>query len=492
MTGRRMGLTIENLSVRDAAGRALVSSFSLVLPASSIHIILGESGAGKSIVCAAVAGTLSQDLHCSGRIILDHVELSALLPRERRATWSRDVFLLPQEPWNALAPSRSLIGQVADMPRTHRHESRRQAFASSESILGKLGLSDPQDLFKRPMELSGGMAQRACVATALGAPARLILVDEPTKGLDASRRREVAEALRLFVEEGRSVIVVTHDLALAAMLGGSTTVVREGAIVERGNTDDVLAHPKQAYTKQLIEADPACWPELSFRSGASVASLSNVSVRAGSDGPIIAERLDLQVGSGEIVGLVGPSGSGKTTIGDTILKLKPPVTGDVVWSSSRRKAYQKIYQNSGAAFAPWRTLGASVSDAVEQKRSGWSANRHNVDALMSSVGLATTILDRKPHQVSGGEMQRISLVRCLLCEPVFIFADEPTSRLDALTQKAVMQMLANAVIEFRIGMLLVSHDQELVRRMTSRSVDLQEGQRNSCRIGAFARCESVV
>ena len=472
MTDHSRGLMVDNLSVRDAAGESLVTSFSLSLPAGSLHVILGESGAGKSLICAAIAGTLSPDLKCSGRVVLDDVELSALSPRERRSTWSRDVFLLPQEPWTALAPARSLVSQVADMPRLHAYESRRTAHASAASLLSSLGLFSKQDHAKKPWQLSGGMAQRACVATALGAPARLILVDEPTKGLDADRRREVAEALKVFVEGGRTVIVVTHDLALASMLGGSASILRAGAVVERGETASILTQPTTSYAKELVDADPMRWQRPAFVAGERVAALSNVNVRAGVNGPLIAERFTLDVCAGEIVGLVGPSGSGKTTIGDILLKLRRHDGGEVTWSTAHRRQYQKIYQNPGAAFADWRTLEATVNDALPSDLPS-SVGRDRVDALLRQVGLTSAILSRRPHQVSGGELQRVCLVRCMLCDPLFIFADEPTSRLDALTQKSVMRLIATAVEERRLGVLLVSHDEDLVRQMTRRFARLE-------------------
>ncbi|UFZ02647.1 ATP-binding cassette domain-containing protein [Bradyrhizobium ontarionense] len=461
-------LIVERLSVTDRDGRTLISNFDLHLGEGAVHVILGETGAGKSIVCAAIAGTLPAELATSGSVVLGGRELTRLTGRQRRALWSRDLFLLPQEPWNALAQTRTLQRQIADMPRLFDGADRRRAGLVAQGLLQRFGLSPVMDGSKLPCDISGGMAQRASIATALASPARLILVDEPTKGLDAACREEIAEALLVLASEGRSIIAVTHDLSFARMLGGTLSVLRDGGVVETGPTADVLQAPRSAYLRDLVNAEPSRWPHRRYAPSQTILELDRGTISVGDDRRPLITDLSLAARAGEIVGLCGPSGCGKTTLGNVLLKLAVPAAGQVTWSLSDSRRYQKIYQNPGAAFAPWRTIGATVRDALDHAND----RGPSLSQLLHSVGVAASILERRPHQVSGGELQRISLVRALLCSPAFIFADEPTSRLDVVTQRKIMDLLADVAIERKIAVVLVSHDADLIDRMTERSITI--------------------
>lgn len=463
-----MGLTLDTVTVSDRDGRPLVDRLTLDIPAGGIHVLVGESGSGKSIVCSAIAGTLTDNLSLSGRIVLDGKDLRCLSVKERRALWAKQLFLIPQEPWTSLAQSRSALTQVADMPRLHQNLSRASALATARHRLHQLGLSVIDDGAKWPSQLSGGMCQRIAVATALGAPARLILVDEPTKGLDAQRRDEIAHALRTLLDQGRSMLLVTHDLAFADQFSGRITVLRDGRIVEQGSIQDVLRAPCQPYTRLLVRAAPNNWPRRSWRKGNRVAALEDVTVRGGHRGPVVAEGLSLALHERTVVGLVGPSGSGKTTIGNTLLKLQRPLRGRVDWAASDdRSKFQKLYQNPDAAFAPWRTIADTLSDALAGSGKIKSSLEQEVRPLLREVNLSRSLLQRKPTEVSGGELQRLSLVRAMLCEPLLLFADEPTSRLDQITQMKVMSFIVRLVSERSLSILLVSHDLDLVRAVTN-------------------------
>ncbi|NEW87082.1 ABC transporter ATP-binding protein [Rhodopseudomonas sp. WA056] len=468
MTGGNDLLSVERLSVTDRSGRPLISNVDLHLGKGAVHVILGETGAGKSIVCAAIAGTLPAELDISGSVVLGGRELTRLTGSERRARWSRDLFLLPQEPWNALAQTRTLQRQIADMPRLFDGAGRGRANLVAGGLLQRFGLSPVTDGAKLPCEISGGMAQRASIATALASPARLILVDEPTKGLDAACRAEIAEALRVLASEGRSIVAVTHDLSFARMLGGTLSVLRDGGVVETGPTADVLQAPRTDYVRDLVDAEPSRWPRRRYAPSDTILELDRATISVGEDRRPLITELSLSARAGEIVGLCGPSGCGKTTLGNVLLKLAAPAAGRVTWSLSDTRRYQKIYQNPGAAFASWRTIGATVRDALDHAND----RGRSLPQLLNGVGVAASILERRPHQVSGGELQRISLVRALLCSPAFIFADEPTSRLDVVTQRKIMDLLADIAIEQKIAVLLVSHDADLIDRMTERSITI--------------------
>jgi peptide/nickel transport system ATP-binding protein len=461
-------LECTGLSVRGPDGALLLAPLDLAVAPGTVLVLLGESGAGKSLVCGAIAGTLPAELRVEGRVALGGRDIGRLPSAARRALWARSLFLLPQEPWQALAPTRSIAAQTADMPRLHQGARGRTAGGIAAALLRRLGLPVAAHGAKRPAQLSGGMAQRAAFAAALGAPAPLVLVDEPTKGLDAALRDRVGEHLALLRDEGRALVVVTHDLALARALGGETIVMRDGRVVERGPTEAVFATPRAAFTRALLAADPAAWRFPRRPAGAIAASLRGVTITAGARGPALVRGFDLDLARGSVVGLVGPSGAGKTSIGDTLLRLRQPAAGTVTWANPARRAHQKLFQDPGAAFAPWRPIGATVADALHQA----DAPRERLSPLLHRLGLAPRLLQRRPAQVSGGELQRIALARALLCAPELLFADEPTSRLDPITQARTVALLRELVEEQRLALLLVSHDKALVEAAADRIVAL--------------------
>ncbi len=458
-------LRIQGLGIRDREGRLLLKPLDLELEAGRCLCLVGESGAGKSLVCAAVAGTLSPGLSMGGRIWLDGREITDLSDAERRALWSTAVFLLPQEPWTALATARTARNQVADMPRLHGGRVARIA----ANLMERVGLSARRDGPKLPSQLSGGMAQRVAIATTLGAPARLILVDEPTKGLDADRGKLAEEGLRSLLEEGRSVLLVTHDLALARGLGDEAVVMREGQVVERGPASEVLTRPCHAFTRTLLDGEPSRWARRRSAASDILVTAENLAVSPVRGGAIIARSIAFSIRRGGITALSGPSGCAKTTLGDTVLGLRRPAAGRL--HRQGRLVVQKLYQDPGAAFAPWRTVRATMSDALAEREAGREALEDLCRPIFSRLGLNASMLDRCPGAVSGGELQRLALARALLAKADLVFADEPTSRLDALSQKQFMKLL-HETAESGVGILLASHDRDLLAASADETVFL--------------------
>ena len=456
-----MTAALEAVDLNISAGATpLVDSVSIAVDPGSILVIVGETGSGKSLLAQALMGTLPDELSWNGRIVLGGEDVGLRDPRVRRALWGRQMALLPQEPWVALDPLMRAHGQVADVHHYVHRRPRRTAREVASRALAALGLGDAAAR-RFPFQLSGGMAQRVAVAIAEAADAPVVIADEPTKGLDAGRRDEVACLLRRAAEGGAALLVITHDIAFARRLGGDLAVMLEARIVERGATAEVLSRPAHDYTKLLIAADPAGWtPARAAKGGRPLVAATGLGVTLG--GRRLLNGLDVAIGEGEILAVTGPSGCGKTTLGNLLLGLRKPDAGSVSRTAAvPAHRFQKIYQDPVAAFAPTVLLRRSLGDVIARHGVAWTTALR----LMQRMRVPENLLDRRPDQVSGGELQRIALVRALLVEPVFVFADEVTSRLDLVTQKGVMELLREIVVERQLALLMVTHDRDLARGM---------------------------
>jgi peptide/nickel transport system ATP-binding protein len=460
-------LEVRNLSIQ-AGATSVVLDASLRLEASQTYTLLGETGSGKSLLAQAVMGSLPAGLRSSGTITVFGETSEADEPAQRRRLWGHSLALLPQEPWLALDPTMRVLSQVTE---TYQKVSRAPdgvegARSRAAADFRSLGLAGAER--KLPGALSGGMAQRTAFAAVRAGGARLLIVDEPTKGLDAGLRDSVVAMLKQVAGSGGAVLTITHDIAAARLLGGTIGVMLEGEIVEQGPADQVLAKPRHDYTRRLLAADPQAWaPRTQPSPGGPVLTAAGLSKRFGKQQ--LFENLDIEVAHGERVAVIGPSGSGKTTLGGMLLGLVPPDSGSVsrqtdvpVWK------YQKLYQDPIAAFAPRVTLRTSLRDLVSRHGLQWA----DVEKWMERTRLRASLLDRLPDQVSSGELQRIALVRVLLLKPVLLVADEPTSRLDPITQQETIDLLVEHLAESACSLVLITHDPAIARNVTSRVVAL--------------------
>ncbi|HBJ28724.1 MAG: ABC transporter ATP-binding protein [Cobetia sp.] len=475
-------LSAEDVSVRvQGAQTALLEPVSLALKAGEPLVVIGETGSGKSLLAQALLGTLPPELVASGSLWLDGEPYPLHTPENRRPLWGRRLAVLPQEPWLALDPLMKVIRQVGEAYRLVAGRSAQASHAAARSDLEQLGVAAASE--QLPGKLSGGMAQRVAFAAARAGGAPLLIADEPTKGLDAARVSEIGELLlKSLAETPRAgLMVITHDMALAHQIGGRLMVVRRGQVIEQGATRDVLAAPTHAYTRRLVNAAPQAWPEAAFKPAADSASRDG---KAAGETIIRAENLtiargdttllrdvELSVKGGEIIGVQGASGCGKSSLGDALLGLLPPHSGRVVQHAERLE-YQKLYQDPVATFPPRRTLGRLLKDL---------SARHGLDdsqlpQLMEQLSLAPELLSRLPGQVSGGELQRFALLRLMLIKPRFVFADEPTSRLDPLVQQEVIACMVKMVREQGTALVLVSHDAALLRKVADRVLVVEEGR----------------
>lgn len=467
-------LQVSDLVVTTTASpsQVLVKAVSFTLHAGHVLTLLGESGSGKSLLAHAVMGTLPNGLVARGRVRVGRHESGADQIGQRRALWGRELALLPQEPWAALDPTMRAQAQVAETHRLVRGLPAALAAQQATADLAKLGLV--ADGPKYPFLLSGGMAQRVAFAATTAAGAPVLIVDEPTKGLDHALRDQIVGLLQGVLAAGGALLVITHDVAVARALGGQVAVMRDAQIVEMGACAQVLVTPAQPYTRDLLAAEPACWPDALDRSVAALApgtpqgpliQAQGLSQRFGAH--TVFKDLSLQVGAGERVAITGPSGSGKTTLGNVLLGLVKPTAGTVNRAQGlAAQAFQKLYQDPLAAFAPQLLLRTALQDLMRLHRVPSDA----LPALLDRLDLNPALLERRPAQVSGGELQRIALARVLLLKPALVFADEPTSRLDPITQQQTMGLLASTLAERGGALLLVTHDPMLARKMSDRCI----------------------
>lgn len=466
-----MSLSVEDITIHVGTTR-LLGPLSLTVEPGRPLTILGETGAGKSLLAQAIMGALPRGLTATGAIHLNGNRLDTLDRRSREALWGKRLAMLPQEPWRALDPLMRADAQVTESLALVGGQPWEEARRDTSARLGRLGL-EPVAGARLPGTLSGGMAQRIAFAAATAGGASVLLADEPTKGLDEARRDSVVALLRGVLDRDGILLTITHDVPVARALGGDVLILRQGAVVEQGPAETVLNAPTSAYGQELVAADPSQWPPLGMGDPSPaepVLSCSRLSVARG--GRPLVGGINFALSAGQRLAITGPSGLGKTSLLDTLLGLIPPATGHVVRQGRALTPFmlQKLYQDPPSAFASRSPLGTGLADLLRRHRLPLTA----LHARMAAVNLDPALLARTPDAVSGGELQRLAIARALVLNPAVLLADEPTSRLDPVTQRRVMEVLAKAATEQGAAIVLVTHSQIMAARWSHQWIALAE------------------
>jgi peptide/nickel transport system ATP-binding protein len=395
-----------------------------------------------------------------------------------------------QDPLSSLDPYYAIGDQIAEVYRVHTRASRRTARARAVEVLDRVGIPDADRRSRsRPHEFSGGMRQRALIAMALACEPDLLIADEPTTALDVTVQAQILDLLHtLRAETGLGLLLVTHDVGVAAESVDDILVMRHGRAVERGAVGAVLAAPAEAYTRQLLDAVPRVDARRTTSQAVDEVVLEATGVRRefgrGRRSFTAVDDVSLTVRRGETLGVVGESGSGKTTLGRMLVGLLEPTAGRIRYAGGPHTgvnpAVQMVFQDPVSSLNPRRSVGESIADPLRargRERAGDDERiRGRVTELLERVGLGRTHYDRYPHEFSGGQRQRIGIARALAAEPRVIVCDEPVSALDVTTQAQVVGLLGELQRELGLALVFIAHDLAVVRQVSDRVAVMRQGR----------------
>jgi microcin C transport system ATP-binding protein len=494
-------LEIRNLCV-DFGSKRVIDDISLQVGVGEKVGLVGESGSGKSVTALAIlrlldAATFGGEIRFGADSLLQKSE------RWMRGIRGREIAMIFQEPMTALDPLYTIGNQIGEVLEVHEGLRANAARARSIELLRRTGIPEPErrvDSF--PHQLSGGQRQRAMIAMALACRPKLLIADEPTTALDVTIQAQILALLDdLQREFGMAILFITHDLPLVRRFTHRVGVMEKGKLVESGPTETVFNAPQHPYTVKLLNSRAERQVEALQPDAKILLAARDLGVTfTRSEGWfkhskfIAVAGVNLELRAGETVGVVGESGSGKTTLGMALLGLQPVSAGSVLVDGQPlaganretlrgiRRRIQVVFQDPFASLNPRLTVGEIIQEGLAWHMPELTAAelRSRVLAALAEVGLGTTsrhegILERYPHQFSGGERQRIAIARAVVIEPEILVLDEPTSALDVSVQKQVLALLAGLQRRRGMSYLFISHDLAVIRAMAHRILVMKDG-----------------
>lgn len=486
-------LRVENMSIEfhdKAEPDMVVNNFNMTIDEGEMVGLVGESGSGKSQSALSIAGLIRRhDVKRSGRILFQGKDLLAISRSELRKFQGCDIGIVFQEPMTSLNPVKKIGWQVEESLRIHTDMDENSRKERAFEVLRQVGLEDTERIYNAyPHELSGGQRQRVMIAAAIITRPKLLIADEPTTALDVTVQAQIIELLREINHESKiAILFISHDLNLVRSLCHRVIVMKQGDLIEEGDSSRIFEAPTEEYTKQLIAAIPRFekrWGEHELTNNAdNVLEVEDLSVRFKNSAGFFGRNskevdiltdVSFNVKRGEILGLVGESGSGKSTLARAILGVDARYTGTIKHGS---KNPQMIFQDPFGSLNPSKKIGWILEEPLKNlTKLDRSQRNHRVVEMLKKVGLDERLISHYPRELSGGQRQRVCIALALIMEPEFLIADEAVSALDVTVQAQILELLVKLQRETGVSILFISHDLRVVYQICNRVLILNKGR----------------
>ena len=494
-------LSLRDLSVTfrgNGSQTRAVKGLSLDIAAGETVALVGESGSGKSVSALASLGLLPDNAEQGGGVCWKGARIDRDDPAAMRRLRGNEIGMIFQEPMTSLNPLHTIEKQIGESLRQHQGMSVDAARARTLDLLNRVGIPGAETrLASYPHELSGGQRQRVMIAMALANSPDMLIADEPTTALDVTIEAQILDLLAdLKRSEGLSMLFITHDLGVVRQIADRVFVMRHGELVESGDAGGLFAAPRQAYTRDLIAAQPEGIRPPEPAQGAPLLAAHDIKVhfpirrglmRRTTDWIRAVDGVGLELHAGRTLGIVGESGSGKSTLARAVTKLVDhdggvEIDGAAVTATSAgglkdfRRDVQIVFQDPFGALSPRMSVGDIIAEGLVAHGIGTPEERSLAVAdVLREVGLDPQVAGRYPHEFSGGQRQRIAIARALVLKPRVILFDEPTSALDMTVQKTLIQLLQELQARYGIGYIFISHDIALIASISHEMLVMKDG-----------------
>jgi peptide/nickel transport system ATP-binding protein len=496
-------LAVQGLQVTFGDDAPALRGVDLTVRSGQTVALVGESGSGKSTTAAAVLGLLPPGGRITGgRIVFDGADITAADPRWMRTVRGAGIGYVPQDPMTNLNPVWKAGFQVREALRVHGSgDVNRRAV----QLLSEAGMTEPAAQARRyPHQLSGGMCQRVLIAIGLAGRPRLLIADEPTSALDVTVQRQVLDHLqRLAGDLGTAVLLITHNLALAAERAERVVVMCNGVVVEAGAAQAILHHPRHDYTSRLVAAipslatpgAPATEPEFAPTDAVLTATGLTKAYRHSGGAPWrraefrAVDDVSFRLRRGTTLAIAGESGSGKSTLARMVLGLLQPTSGTVLFDGQDiavfdkhqafafRRRVQPVFQNPYSSLDPMYSVFRTIEEPLRIHRIGDRRERRRaVSELAEQVALPSSVLRRLPRELSGGQRQRVAIARALALRPEVLVCDEAVSALDVVVQAQILELLTGLQARLGLSYLFISHDLAVIRQIADQVLVMRAGR----------------